>query len=498
MPSLIVPKQDQAIAVEKFRGQNACLIGDEMGVGKTVTAIARDFQLREREPSGRPTLIVGKKIGLDVWIWHLKAMGVDPGKILVIDPGDRTEFVRELALLREDLFRKRVPRYTYYVMHYDAIRFVADILLEAPHPIEWFHVIADEVHYIKNRASQRTQLFKKIKCWYKTGCTGTPADNQPDDFWSILNWLYPQKYRSYWKFYGTYIEWEEKERHEWQTLPGGRKKFVGKSGYREMTGVKNINRLHQEISPFYIRRMLLDVEPDMPELISPVEPPIMVDMTRAQRRAYDQMRRKSLARIQDIDGDDAVVIGDTAAITHMRLQQMALATLRAEIDVEGEDEPRFILSKPSPKLDALMEMITGHEEEPFVAFTWFRAMADLIEAECRTLKIPCVKIHGGVTSHRGELVEKFQDGEARVFIGTIAAVGESISLTRAQHAIFTDRSSNPNRNLQAERRLWRRGQRNAVRIYQIQARDSIDQIRWEKIQTKAELVDAINNPGRYA
>lgn len=501
MPDLITPHEDQIVAVEKFRDVGACLIGDEMGVGKTVTAIERDFRLRKDHPvaAKAPTLIVCKKIGLGVWTWHLRMMGVPPGEILVIDYKDRTEFVKSLEGLREDLFHRNGPGdYTYYVMHYDAIRLVEDLLLAKPHPIRWFHIIADEVHFIKNRTSQRTKLFKKLLCTFKTGCTGTPADNEPGDFWSILNWLYPRVYRSYWRFYDKYIEWEEKERHEWvYNRSLGKKVLAGKTGYREMIGVKNMDQLHKEIGPFYCRRMLLDVEKNMPPLTSPVEPPIMVDMTPAQRRAYDQMAKKSLARIKDIDDDDFVLIGDTAAVTSMRLQQMALATLKAEVDAEGIDSPRFLLDKPSPKLDALMEMITDHPEESFVAYSWFRAMVDLIEAECRRQKITCVKIHGGVTSHRERLVDQFQRGEARVFTGTIATVGESISLTAAHHAIFTDRSHNPNQNLQAERRLWRRGQKEGVRIYHIQSRDSIDQVRWEKIQTKADLVDAINNPGAY-
>ena len=498
---LIVPKKDQVVAVEKFKGIPACLIGDEMGVGKTVTAIARDFQLREDHPllAKAPTLIVCTKIGLDVWEWHLKRMGVMEGEILVIDPKNREKFVAALILLREDLFHKLGSEYTYYIMHYDAIRLLAPSLLARPHPIRWFHIIADEAHYIKNPKSMRTKNFKKILTHFKSAVTGTPADDKPADFWSLLHWLYPRdpRFRSMWRFQDKYLEWEEKVRHEWQTLPSGRKRMVGKTGYREITGVKNIDDLHRQIDPFYIRRTLLEVEPDMPERI-PVEPPIMVDMTPAQRRAYDQMRKKSLARIQDTEGDDYIIIGAVAPSMHMRLQQMSLATLKAELDVEGADAPEFILSKPSPKLDALMEMLEDHEDEPFVVFTWFRGMADLIEAECRDKGISVVKIHGGVTSHRGELVRQFQDGEVRVFVGTIASVGESITLTRAHHAIFTDLSHNPNDNKQAERRLWRRTQKNAVRIYRIEARDSIDQVQWEKIQTKAQLLDAIENPGSYS
>lgn len=493
----ITPKTDQIVAVEKFREVNACLVGDEMGVGKTVTAIARDFQLREDRPKIKaPTLIVCEKIGLDVWLWHLKAMGVPPGEILVIDPRGRGVFVREIVELRDDLFNKRPANYTYYIMHYDAIRLIEADLLAAPHPIRWFHVIADEVHYIKSPKAQRTKLFKRIKCHFKTGLTGTPADDKPMDFWSPLNWMYPNQYRSYWNFYEEYMEYQEQVRHQWVMVNGRR--VMKKVGYREVVGVKNIHLLHKEIEPIYIRRRLLDVESDMPELIH-VEPPIMVDLTPTQRRAYDQMAKKSIARIQDTMGEDSILVGDIPPTVSLRLRQMALATVIADLggDVDGEDEPEFILAAPSPKLDALMEMIENHEEEPFVVFTWFRGMANMIERECRKQGIPVGKIHGGVTSNRTAIVERFQEGKDRVFVGTIAAAGKTITLTRAHHVIFTDRSPNPNRNAQAEARLWRRTQKNAVRVYDIQARNTVDQINWEKIQTKAQLIHAIQNPGSY-
>lgn len=185
-----------------------------------------------------------------------------------------------------------------------------------------------------------------------------------------------------------------------------------------------------------------------------------------------------------------------------------MATLAPEWDIPDEewvedefdsvdwDFPRIVLTKPSPKLDAVMNLIETHEEEPFVVFTQFRGMADLIEEECQAKGISVVKIHGAITKKetRTKLVAHFQEGRARVFVGTIAAAGKSITLTRANHCIFVDRSWNPSKNEQAEDRLWRRTQTNKVRIIDIQARDSVDQIRMETINTKAGWIHQLLNP----
>lgn len=518
------PLPDQQVAIEKFRGVRARLVGDSMGVGKTVTGIGLDFAMRKDDPSVKdmPTLIICEKIGIDVWDYHLKAMGVPPSEILLIDPANRSEFENALTLL-QGFQAKRIktrPRIRYYVMHWDVLKSVEQVNEKGTNgkpKLTWGHVIADEVHLAKNRKALRTIELKRIATEYKTGLSGTPADDKPWDIWSILHWLYPKKYRSYWRFYENhvlYVASGELPRYNRWVKAGGdfdsyRAKFPSAGGgYRVAVGVKNIPELHREIRPFYIRRTLREVAPDMPEKIH-VQPPIVVKMGRQQRKEYEQMRDKAIALIgASRDGAGGFQLLAPAVIAVLtRLQQMSLATLAPEWEladddfVGDEDEmnwdmPKIVLAKPSPKLDAVMNLITTHEEEPFVVFTQFRGMADLVEEECQRLKIPVVKIHGGITSKdvRTQLVDDFQQGKARVFVGTIAAAGKTITLTRANIVIFTDRSWNPSKNEQAEDRLWRRTQRNTVRVYDILAEDSIDQIRLERINQKADWIAALLDP----
>jgi SNF2 family DNA or RNA helicase len=502
---LMRPLPDQQVAIDYFRGKAAVLCGDSMGVGKTVTAIGRDFQIREDDPlvDGRPTLIICEKIGLDVWDYHLQAMGVPKEKIIVIDPRNRGEFVESLRVVM-DRRRKFVgthPQYLYFVCHWDVLVRVDEFSEKYPNgssKLQFAHVIADEVHLAKNRKALRTIELKKIATRYKTGLSGTPADDKPQDLWSILHWLYPKEFRGYWPFINKYVEYSTEP-------PRG-----NKPGYRKLMGPKNVDDLHRRIRPFYIRRTLRDVAPDMPEKFL-VQPPIVVRMGARQRREYESMRDKAIAKIGAMaaDGRGSFTLLAPAIIAVLtRLQQMALATLAPEWEIDdseyGDEEgfdddwdmPKIVLAKPSPKLDAVMNLIDTHEEEPFVVFTQFRGMADLVEEECIRMKIPVVKIHGGMTdkNKRTAAVKAFQDGEARVFVGTIAAAGKTITLTRANHVIFTDRSWNPSKNEQAEDRLWRRTQRNAVRVYDIIAEDSIDEWRMKRIQQKADWINDFLNP----
>lgn len=545
---LMRPFPDQQFAIDKFRKISACLIGDSMGVGKTVTCIGRDFQLREDYPdnSDVPTLIICEKIGLDVWDWHLKQMGVPEDEILIVNPANREPFEEALESLSKWQRGKKMyspPRY--FIVHWDVLRSIPLLTKSVgKNPaITWFHVIADEVHLAKNRNAVRTKHLKHIATEFKTGASGTPADDKPWDIWSILNWLYPKKYRSYWKFfenhvvyihssqYRRYLSWIEDGGTTEGFIERDEERGIKGAGYRIPVDIKNVSELHREIRPFYIRRLLTDIAPDMPPKVH-VQPPITVPMERKQRREYEQMRDKALALIgasEEGDGGFTLLAPATIAVL-TRLQQMALATLTpewgesvitdwepsendpympagiqeaedfdqfSELDVEW-DTPNIVLSKPSPKLDAAMNLITTNEDEPFVVFTHYRGMADLVEEECQRLKIPVSKITGKILSkdERTRRVADFQEGRTRVFVGTIAAAGKTITLTRAHLAIFTDRFWNPSKNEQAEDRLWRRTQMETVRIYDIHSEDSIDQIRMEKIRTKKAMIDALVNPKR--
>lgn len=466
---MITPGKHQLQVVEKFAGVDACLIGDSMGVGKTLSGILLDFE--ERKLSTRrdfKTLIVCNKGGLSVWEWHLVDQGVNPSRICTIDPSNRDAFDEELRL--------GAPHADYLIMHWDALARLEHLV--GPKAIKWDHLIADEVQYAKNRKTQRTKALKRIKAFKKTGCTGTPADNHPQDFWSILNWLYPRKFTAYWAFYDRYLDWYA---HPY-------------NGYRIVKGVKNIDELHRYIAPFYIRRKLVDVVHNMPPK---TKQETRVQLSPRQRKDYDSMHRHQVAKIGD--KDETLVVTYKIAM-YMRLQQMTLGTVEldwSDFDLGKDDEPKIRIAEPSPKLDAAFEIIESamEEDESVVVFTWFKDVVRLVVERCNKLKIPVSSVTGDQTNQkkRNAEVANFQSGKTKVFVGTISTAGTSITLTAAHTLIFTDRAWNPGVNEQAEDRIWRIGQNNACRIIDIVADDTIDDDRlrkiWEKARWVSEIVD---------
>jgi SNF2 family DNA or RNA helicase len=340
-------------------------------------------------------------------------------------------------------------------------------LIKELRDIKWFHIIADEAHRAKNRKAQLAIALKAIKTRFKTALTGTPADDKPPDIWSILNWLWPAYYRSYWTFVKHYCIFETTDN------------YGNSPVYRKFVGVQNVSSFHREIEPWYIRRLKEDVLDDLPDKYYST---IWVDLTPAQRRAYDKMKEDMIVWLGD--KNDQVMTAPVIIAQLTRLQQFALATMDWD-----EELGKWRMCDPSAKLDALMQIIQGNPDEPIVVFTQFKTMVRLLEQRLAKAKISCAALTGDVKqSDRGALIDGFQAGKFQIFVSTLATGSEGITLTRSSTVVFLDRSWKPSTNKQAEDRCHRIGQKNAVQIIDLMAKDTVDMGRIQHIENKLAFI----------
>jgi len=457
--------------VDKFENVPSVLCGDEMGLGKTVQAIALDLRRRTTQLNGYKqtdckTLIIAPLTVLSSWVDHIQLLW--PGaRIAVIDPKNRQDFVNKL----------RQP-YHYYIVHWQGVRLMPE-LQSAP----WWHVIADEVHKAKNRKAQWTQELKKIKTSYKTGLSGTPADNAPQDLWSVLNWLYPRIWTSYWSFTRYFVK--IKVHNTGSCMAEGCGAYH-KRGYRQIIGVAHVDELHQAIAPYYIRRLKEDVVKELPDKYYST---VTVDLQPKQRRIYNQMRSDMLAWVGQHEHEPIAAPVIVAQLT--RLKQFALSYASLETvtvrkrDGTAQKVQRVRLSEPSTKLDAVMEIIEDNPDESFVVFSESKQIIGLLATRLDRASISHVLLTGDTPqADRGRIIDEFQSKNVRVFAGTIAAGGIGITLTAASTGLFLDRAWNPSSNRQAEDRLHRIGQKNAVHIIDIVARDTVDGGRLQQLKMK--------------
>jgi len=351
--------------------------------------------------------------------------------------------------------------------------------------IHWFHIIADEAHRAKNRKAQQTQRLKKLPTMHKLALTGTPADNRPDDIWSILEWLYPRTWTSYWRFFNRYVVARSHNVGDCLVEDCGK---YHKNAYKEILGIAHEEEFQERVRPYYIRRLKEDPSIGL-ELPEKYYDKVEVALHPDQRSAYEQMRKDMLAWVGE--HEDEPIAAPIVVAQLVRLQQFAGAYGRLETvkvrTAEGEYVEKRVLrlTEPSSKLDAIMELIDDNPKKAFVVFSQSRQLMELLAARLARSNIS----HGLLTGNtpqkdRGPMVEKFQSGGFRVFAGTVSAGGVGITLTAASTLLRPDRHPSPSANRQAEDRLHRIGQRNNVQIMDLLAKRTIDREQLDRVELK--------------
>lgn len=430
--------------VDKLIGCASSLNASEMGTGKTYT-LATICQ--ERSP-GLPKLWVGPLQTLESSAEKIRQLGFDE-PITFINPKNR-----------DDSFKAYKKRGGYFFCHWEALRLMPDI---KDH--EWAEVVADEVHRAQNRKAQQTRALKMIKTSGKLGASGTPVTGAADKYWSVLNWLKPSEWTSYWKYYKRYVDYE----------------IIYPQGYHKYRGPLNADELVGKVAPYSTRHLKKEqCCPHHPQGVMPWLPdkyytPVEVDLTPKQRRAYEDMRKEMIAWVGAHEHEP--LVAPVVIAQMIRLQQFACAYASMVDD-------KVILTEPSSKADAVMQIIEDNPDEPIVVYSQFNRMLDVIAARLDTHKIEYSTYTGRNRSTREKDKKAFIRGETSVFLGNIAAGG--VGLDELQHRasamIFTDRLWSPALNNQAEDRLWRDGQKNAVQIIDIIARNTVDRGRHQRLE----------------
>ena len=463
--------------VEFFRDVPSAFDASDMGCGKTVSAIGLDSVRREQTSQRKPkTLVVAPLTGVvDSWAKHFKLMRPDLN-VRRINPKKRNS----LFMLREGEVEPDV-----FVVHWEACRpkllgewLASPYIQRGDHKsyFIWTHVIADEAHSMKNRRAQRTKGMQKVrdpKVEYKLAITGSPIVNRPDEMQQILFWLYRNEYewRSYWRFFENYVSYIDAMDEQGQPL-----------GYKIVLGPKNSDRLRSKISPFYRRLYKLDVLPELPEkYYTEYE----VELTKKERKPYDEMHEEMLAWIKSKEDEEEPVVAPVVIAQLTRLQQFATGT--GYLD----DMDKVQIGKPSTKLNATLDIIESTDQQ-IVVFSQFAQFIYLLQDELYQKGIEYA-ILTGQTPHkaRSTLIKDFQDGHSQVFAATIKAGGTGIDLFSSSTVIFVDRDWSPAINQQAEDRLHRSGQENAVQVIDLIAKDTVDLGRHQKLIQKWEWIKEV-------
>jgi SNF2 family DNA or RNA helicase len=473
------------LGVQEIKGR---LIGDEPGLGKTYEAL----WIHQKLVAGynhqnlwaqrmQRTLVLAPWSVHEAWARHIR-MVFPEAKIVTIDRKKRQPFIDAVRAGRAD----------FYICHYEAI-ILKD--MQSVLRVQWFHVIADEIHRIKSEKSKARLAVRQLKTIYKTGMSASIAEDKPQDIWSPLNWVAFQQFPSLKKFKTDWCSTTEVQGRVIDIDDEGEPiRIVHNvvSGFRK----DRLDEFHELVAPYFMRRTKAEVGIDLPDKYYTV---INVSLPPKQRKLYDTIRKKMTIWIGEHEDQKLSITQTLSRI--VRLQQAALATMAFENGIitlepsETGKRPKVELIEPSAKLDALVDWLQGRDEQ-VVIFSQSRSMIDLVDRRLRKAGLRVGKYTGATRDKdRQPIIDNFQAGKLDVFAGTIKAGGESITLTAASTVAFLDRAWGPLRNMQAEDRVHRIGQTNAVQVVDFFAPDTVDsKVRNTNITKWSELKALLGDP----
>lgn len=304
----------------------------------------------------------------------------------------------------------------------------------------------DEAQVMKNAQTKIAQSLRRFVVPSVFALSGTPIENHLGELWSIFQIVLPG------------------------LLPA-KKEFMKLS----------TERVSQFIKPFVMRRKKEEVLTELPDLIEVVYKNELEDQQKAIYLAQLQQMQERLGQVSDSEFQRNRVEILTGL---MRLRQICDTPALFMENYQGE----------SGKLDSLRDLLVqiaegGHR---VLIFSQFRGMLDRIEQELPDLGLTSFKITGSTPSQeRQEMTKAFNQGERDVFLISLKAGGVGLNLTGADTVILVDLWWNPAVESQAIGRAHRMGQEQAVEVYRLVTRGTIEEKIQELQEKKKNLVSEI-------
>ena len=425
------------------------VLADDMGLGKTVQILAHIQTLKSTGKLTNPALVVCPTTV--TWNWGREAA--------TFVPSLRVLCVRGNASMREDML-SRTGEYDLIITSYALVQRDSEILQE----MKFSLLVIDEAQQVKNPRSKGSVTLRSLKAERTIPVTGTPVENHLGEFHTLFDYALPG-------VLGDDVMF----RNSFRTP-------IEKHGNTELRGL-----LTRMVSPFILRRRKDMVATDLPPKTIEI---LRADLDPVQRRLYEQLRSAAYIEVQSEIETHGLARSSIAILAALMKLRQACADPRL-VDLASA---RSI--QASAKRELLMELLGEAlaNGRRILVFSTFTGMLDIIEAQLRSRGIECLKLTGA-THDRQSLVDRFQAGEAPVFLVSLKAGGSGLNLTAADTVIHYDPWWNQAAEDQATDRAHRIGQTKPVLVYKLIAGETLEEHILAMQARKAELARAILDDG---
>ncbi|MBT4791120.1 MAG: DEAD/DEAH box helicase [Halobacteriovoraceae bacterium] len=288
-------------------------------------------------------------------------------------------------------------------------------------------LIMDEVQHLKNIRSQGATAARNLQARFRICLTGTPVENDLSEFYNIMDLSIP----------GI-----------WGDL----------SLFKSSSSKKSRLLARQTVRPFILRRTKEQVLTELPEK---VENHVYLNFSQEEKEHY----LTTLANIRK----------KMHVVQQGRKYSEILKSLLQLRQLCLWQNTKFL---QSTKIDFLMENLEQLLEEghKVLVFSQFTTYLDHIQNKIRERSWVFARIDGSQTMKKRQAeVERFQNGDAQVFLISLKAGGVGLNLTAASYIFLMDPWWNPAVENQAIDRAYRIGQENKLTVYRPIIKDSVEE-----------------------
>jgi SWI/SNF-related matrix-associated actin-dependent regulator 1 of chromatin subfamily A len=280
--------------------------------------------------------------------------------------------------------------------------------------------------------------------------SGTPIVNRPIEMFNALNIIDPTVIPNFWEYTKRYC---------------GRKH----NGFGwDFSGATNTQELHKILSEsIMLRRKKQDVLTELPDKTFSLVP-MELDNEKeyfAAENDFIQFIKETKGRQAAERAEGAQVLAEIEGLKQLAVKGKLTQSINWIADFLESDEKLVVFAVHKFVIDALMEAFKGK----------------------------AVKIDGSVKNEdRQTAVDKFQnDDNIRLFVGNIQAAGVGITLTKASNVAFLELPWTPGALVQAEDRVHRIGQKDAVTVHYLLAAGTIEEKIARLIDSKRKILDRV-------
>lgn len=352
-------------------------------------------------------------------------------------------------------------------------------------------ILADEVHYVKSRTSDRHKALAEFSAYvpYKVGATATPVGRDPEDLFGIFQFVKPSLFKNWTSF---------------------KRDFVKLDNFRQPCGFKNLPELRTKIQDSIIVKSKEEISSQLPSLVVMQRycelKPAQKEMHKEIMEVIDQQReeekklRSKLRNEPNFKNHPDMKKIEGMIMAHQSFAQQLANTEELLISSESEMAKKYITGSESSKMELLIELldeILGAEEK-VVIFSKFRRMQDVITAriqkEYKKLKKtpPKIAYINGTMSSKDryrEVYDRFRDSDEYNILLASDAGAEGLNLSNCKYLIEYDLAESYAIQTQRHGRIERADSvHETVFVYQLIANKSWDEIA-QKIIEKKENYD---------